>query len=220
MYYGVLMSSEAIIGAFSEEQVSRLTGLSRAQLSGWRRSGFVDPSYRSGAKPRAAYSFVYSFKDLLKLRVLNRLRNVHAVTVQELRKVALELENIGINDWSSKRLWVANRKVVFEEPESKKKREVSSKQFVAEIALEVVTSSAREDIKRMNERDNSKVGQVEKRRQVASSMEVFAGTRIPVDVVMQYLKVGKSNGEILTDYPDLTVEDIKLARSYLNEQAA
>lgn len=206
------MENDSIIGAFSEDQVSRLTGLSRGQLSGWRRNGFVDPAFRSGVKKRAAYSYVYSFKDLLKLRVLNQLRNVHAVTMHELRKVALELESIGLDDWVSKRLWVANRKVVFEEPESKKKREVSSKQFVAEIALEVVTSNARDDIRKMNERDESQIAHVEKRRQVVSSAEVFSGTRIPIRAIKEYIQAGHSNAEILIDYPDLTTADIDYVR--------
>lgn len=214
------MSETDIIGAFSEEQVSRLTGLSRGQLSGWRRSEFVKPSYRSGVKPRAAYSFVYSFKDLLKLRVLNQLRNVHGVSMHELRKVSVELEKIGIEDWASKRLWVSNRKVVFEEPESKKKREVSTKQFVAEIALEVITSSARNDIDRLNERDDTKIANVEKRRQVSSSSEVFAGTRIPVSVVVEYLEAGVADSDILLDYPDLTQKDIDFVRSETLIEAA
>lgn len=212
------MGDNIVIGAFSEEQVSRLTGLSRAQLSSWRRSGFIRPSIVTGDNPRVPYSFVYNFKDLLKLRVINQLRNIHNVPLSELRKVEAELDSIGMEDWTSKRLWVSNRLVVFEEPKSKKKREISSRQFVAEIALEVVTSDAREDIRKMNNR-NDKVGQIEKRRQVVSSSEVFAGTRIPVSVVIGYLKAGKSNSQILSDYPDLEKGDIDRVISLIKEAA-
>ena len=57
------MSESNIMGAFGDEQVSRLTNLSRGQLSNWRRSGFVKPSIKIKDNPRSPYSFAYSFKD-------------------------------------------------------------------------------------------------------------------------------------------------------------
>ncbi|WP_373002895.1 DUF433 domain-containing protein [Hyphomonas sp.] len=215
------MSSENIIGAFSEDQVSILTGLSRNQLASWRRGGFVRPAFQNGDNPRQPFTYVYSFKDLLKLRVINQLRNVHGVMLSELKKVEAELERrIGPDAWSKTKLWVHNRKVVFIEPESSKRREVSSKQFVAEIALAVVTTDVRADIRLLNEREAHELGRAEKRRQVVSSSQVFAGTRIPVSVVISYLNVGKTVKEIIHDYPDLTEKDIQLARSILRKQAA
>jgi uncharacterized protein (DUF433 family) len=213
------MSDGSIIGAFSEEQVARLTGLSRAQLRRWNRSGFIRPAFQAG-DGRKPFSYIYSFKDLLKLRVLNQLRNVHGVSMPELKKVERELAHMGDDRWTSQRLWVHNRKVVFEEPESAQKREVSSRQFVAEIALEVVTTDARNDIARLNRRTADQAGRIEKRRSVHASEPVFAGTRIPVGSVASYLDAGHSARSILDQFPELTAEDIKAARQRIKAEAA
>jgi len=200
----------AILGAFSEEQVSNLTGLSRAQLRAWNRRGFIRPEFKLAGETTRPYTFIYSFKDLLKLRVLNQLRNVHGVPMNELERVERVLEDMGDEKWTSQRLWVANRKVVFEEPESLRKREIAAKQFVAEIALEVVTTDARRDIARLNERKD-RAGSIIKKRYLHSSDYVFEGTRIPVSAVLGYIDAGYPAGEIVRRLPDLTEKDIKAA---------
>ena len=211
---------DSIVGAFSEEQVSRLTGLSRAQLRRWNNSGFIRPEYSADDNPRKPFSRIYSFKDLLKLRVLNQLRNVYRVSMPELRAVEKVLAHMGDEKWASRKLWVHNRRIVFEEPESSKKREVASKQFVAEIALEVVTSDARRDILKLNRRDGDRVGKIEKRRQVHSSEPVFSGTRIPVSAVLGFLNAGYSDQKILDEFPDLESDDLRAARAHADSKAA
>ena len=214
------MDAASILGAFSEEQVLKLTGLRRGQLSSWRRSGFVEPEFKNGDNPYVPFTFVYSFRNLLTLRVLNQLRNVHGVSLRELKKTGAELRKFGIDDWASRKLWVFNGKVVFEEPESEKKREISSRQFIAAIPLDMITADAREDIKKLNQRDASQIGKTEKRRQVVSSAEVFSGTRIPLRVVIDYLRAGKSDREIMLDYPDLREKDIAFAHGVMTDKAA
>lgn len=215
------MVDTSIIGAFSEDQVTRLTGLSRGQLSSWRRSGFLRPSLQVGEDPRRPYTFLYSFKDLLKLRVINQLRNVHGVQLAELRRVEAVLEKtIGVDAWIKTKLWVQNRKVVFHEPDTLKKREVYSGQYVAEIALEVVTSDARQAIHALNSRTAEQAGKISKRRHYHSAQEVFAGTRIPVATIKEYIRRGYSVSQILREFPDLSAEDISTARSLMNDEAA
>lgn len=206
------MSDDTLIGAFGEEQICRLTSLSKYQLRGWRRNGFVSPSITIKENSRSPYSFAYSFKDLLGLRVLDKLRNEHGVSLQELKKVKLELDTLGMDDWTSKRLWVHNKRVVFEEPESSKKREITSKQFVTEIPLEVVTSNARKAIRKMNKRNDKELGVVSKARQLKSSQQVFSGTRIPLKAVISYIKAGYDNKYIISEFPSLSDKDIDLAR--------
>jgi uncharacterized protein (DUF433 family) len=201
-----------IIGAFSEDQVAQLTDLSRAQLRAWNKRGFIKPEFKYGDNPRAAFTYIYSFKDLLKLRVLNQLRNVYQVPMKELVRVERELAHMGDDKWTRQRLWVHNRKVVFEEPESLRKREISSRQFVAEIPLEVVTSDARDDIRRLNRRDADEIGRIVKKRYLHSSELVFAGTRIPVSAVHGYLEAGFTDHDIIRRLPDLAPGDIEAAR--------
>ena len=201
-----------ILGAFSEEQVSKLTGLSRSQLRAWNRKCFIRPEFKVAGSGTRPYTYIYSFKDLLKLRVLNQLRNIHNVPMRELERVERALEKLGDDKWTSQRLWVANRKVVFEEPESQRKREIASKQFVAEIALEVVTSDARKDIAKLNRRSSAERGQVVKKRYLHSSDPVFKGTRIPVAAVLGYLDAGYGPREIVRRLPDLTLADVRTAQ--------
>jgi len=200
------------IGAFSEEQVSRLTGLSRGQLRSWNRRGFIRPEFKVGDNPRRPFTYIYSFRDLLKLRVLNQLRNVHSVPMKELERVERVLADMGEDRWTSQRLWVSNRCVVFEEPESHRKREIASRQFVAEIVLEVVVTDARKDIARLNRRGATEIGRVSKKRYLHSSDLVFEGTRIPVAAVIGYLDAGFTDRQIIKRLPDLRPLDIEAAR--------
>lgn len=213
------MTNTSIIGAFSEDQVSRLTGLSRGQLRGWNRKGFIRPEFQVGDDPRKPFSYIYSFKDLLKLRVLNQLRNVHGVRMTELERVERGLFHMGDDKWTSQKLWVGNQKVVFEEPESRRKREVASRQFVAEIALEVVTSDARKDIERLNRRNAAQVGEIIRKKHVHSSEPIFSGTRIPVSAILGYIAAGHADGDILDRYPSLEPGDLDAARNW-NKEAA
>lgn len=209
-----MTAAGSIIGAFSEEQVSRLTGLSKAQLRAWNRRGLIRPEFKAGDDPRKPYTYIYSFRDLLKLRVLNQLRNVYRVPPAELQRVERALAHMGDDKWTKQRLWVLNRKVVFEEPESSRRREISSRQFIAEIPLEVVTADAREDIRRLNRRDAGEVGKPIKQRGLHASEYVFAGTRIPVAAVQGYLEAGFEPEEIIKRLPDLELADIEAARHF------
>ncbi|MCR8722734.1 DUF433 domain-containing protein [Frigidibacter sp. ROC022] len=205
------------VSAFSEDQVSRLTGLTVGQLRSWNRTGFIQPEYLN--KGARTFSRIYSFRDLLRLRILNQLRNVYRVPMHELRRVSKELEHLGDEKWTSQRLWVLNRRVVFEEPESSRKREIASKQYIAEIPLSVVTSDARSDISKMNQRDDV-AGEIVKKRQLHSSEEVFSGTRIPVTAIEGYIEAGFDDSEILRRFPTLLSEDIDAARARHDHKGA
>ncbi len=64
-----------IIQAFSEEHVERLTGLTKRQLRHWDRTGFFVPAFAVEDR-RETLSRVYSFKDLVALRVLSVLHSL------------------------------------------------------------------------------------------------------------------------------------------------
>ena len=215
----VMTAQNNIIGAFSEEQVARLTGLSRGQLRTWNRRGFIRPEFKSGDDGSRPFTYIYSFKDLLKLRVLNQLRNVFNVPMKELERVERELAHMGDDKWTSQKLWVFNRRVVFEEPESSRRREIASRQFVAEIPLEVITADARQDIQRLNRREGDAVGRIERRKHVHASEPVFAGTRIPVRAVADFIESGYSDPAILDQFPDLEIGDIEATRDWLKDAA-
>ena len=70
--------------AFSADQVSRLTGLSTWQLRHWATTDFFLPEYRD--ETRRYFERVYSFRDVVGLRALAKLRKEHRVSLQELRR--------------------------------------------------------------------------------------------------------------------------------------
>jgi hypothetical protein len=68
------MASRNLIETFTEDRASRLTGVSVRQLRYWDRDGFFSPNlgYEDRSVP---YSRLYSFRDIVSLKVLNTLRN-------------------------------------------------------------------------------------------------------------------------------------------------
>lgn len=212
------MSSADLIGAFGEDDVMRLTGVSVGQLKAWDRAGFLVPSFRSG-DAHQPYSRIYSFRDIVALRVLNSLRNEHRVSLQHLRKVSRKLAGLGNDRWTSTTLYVLGRKVVFDDPTTLERREVVSGQRVLAIPLKVAASDMRQAIQDLNRRSDEVLGHVVTGRFVQSNQPVFEGTRIPVSAIMSYLDRGYEVAAILEDYPQLRPEDIEAARRQINAAA-
>jgi uncharacterized protein (DUF433 family) len=57
-------------------------------------------------------------------------------------------------------------------------------------------------------------GRIERRRGTHGSKPVFAGTRLPVQTVLDWLKQGFEPARVLEEYPDLVPADILAARKY------
>jgi len=70
---------------FTTGQVCRLTGTSARQLDHWAWEGFLQPSGHAGVKRR------YSFDDLVRIRVVMRLKD-QGVTLQMIRKAVVKLQ--------------------------------------------------------------------------------------------------------------------------------
>ena len=202
-----------VTSAFTEAQAEKLTGVTVHQLRNWDRSGFFMPSFASGDR-RVAYSRLYSFRDLVALKVLNTLRNDSKIPMQHLRLVKKKLADLTESVWTSTTLYVLNRKVVFINPETKSMEEVVSRQGVLSIPLEVVTGNMSEAIKRMRERGSDKIGKVEKKKGFQSNRETIAGTRIFVNSIKEFYDDGYSPAQIQQEFPSLTLKDIEAAIEY------
>ena len=199
-----------IVSAFSEDQVQRLTGISKRQLRYWDRTGFFTPSLAEKNR-RIAFSRIYSFTDVASLRVLNVLRNQYGVSLQHLRRAAKDLPQMSEEKWGSMELFVLNRRVVFVEPETTQYREIVSKQYVIGIPLRVIVSDTRRDIETMRERSKGTSGAVARSRNVCHNAWVIAGTRIRVDSIKEFSKEGYTVQQIQEEYPALTEADIEAA---------
>jgi DNA-binding transcriptional MerR regulator len=208
----------AIIQAFSEDHVARLTGLTVNQLRHWDRTGFFTPSFADPNR-KAAFSRIYSFLDIASLRVLSILRS-KGVSLQHLRKVSDKLSHLGESRWTKTTLYVMKKNVVFLEPETQKPREILSGQYTFEIRLMDVSADVQKAIEALHRRDDSKVGKIERNRWVAHNAYVIAGTRIPVSAIKNFHDAGYSDRQILREYPDISQADIKAALAHKEKEEA
>lgn len=214
-----MIDRDAVVGAFSDEAAARLSGLSIGQLRMWDRSGFVRPSYADENR-RLPYSRVYSFRDIVSLRVLGKLRNELKVPLQQLRKVSDKLASMGDAKWTSTVLYVLGKRVVFTNPRTNQREEVVSGQRVFDIPLRVAISDTREAIASLNDSSKRKLGLIDRDKFILQGEPVFAGTRISVATVQRYLSAGYKPAAIIAEFPGLTDADIEAARSYGNGNRA
>jgi uncharacterized protein (DUF433 family) len=199
-----------IISAFTEEQVARLTGVSKRQLGLWDRDGFFVPALAYADRTQS-FSRLYSFRDLVSLKVLNQLRNETKVPLSHLREVKEKLAHLGDDLWAKTTLFILGKRVVFENPETGAKEDVVSGQGVLQIPLRVVTGDMHERVKKLNERDATQIGHFDRKRNVAYNQVVVAGTRIPVRGIRAFADAGYTVEQIRNEYPTLTEEDIRAA---------
>jgi DNA-binding transcriptional MerR regulator len=80
---------------YRTSDVVRITGINRKTLHHWARTNFVVPSVQK-AKGTGSRR-LYSFSDLIALRVVKQLRHA-GVSVQALRKVAAYLRKRGFEE--------------------------------------------------------------------------------------------------------------------------
>jgi uncharacterized protein (DUF433 family)/DNA-binding transcriptional MerR regulator len=202
-----------VISAFTEEDVERLTGVTKRQLRYWDSDGFFVPSlgYEDRSRP---YSRLYTFRDIVCLKVLNALRNEIKVTLPHLREVKDKLLHLGEDLWAKTTLYVLNKQVTFTNPQTGKLEEVVSGQGVLQIPLEVVAGSVHEAIKVLRQRDASSIGKVARKRGIAYNQPVIAGTRIPVRSVKAFFAAGYTVEQIRKEYPTLTEADVLAAIQY------
>lgn len=216
---------QVVVAAFSEEQTERLTGITSSQLRYWTRTDFYRPAY---AEDRAiAFSRIYSFRDIVALRVLNVLRNQFGISLQHLREVSAKLRSRLSqldNDpecWIETKLYPLNGRVVWYEPGSELPQEIASGQYVASVALSDVVQATKDAVRNLREgRAQDTLGSIERSRYVMHNAPVIAGTRIPVAAIQRFAAAGYSTEQIIAEYPDLTEQDVLAALKYRKSSSA
>jgi DNA-binding transcriptional MerR regulator len=208
-----------VVAAFSEENVERITGLSKGRLRYWARTGFFKPSFTE-EDTRFPLSRFYSFKDVVALRTLEMLRIQNKVTLQHLRLVAEELSYLKDDLWTATALFVENGKVSFVNPKSGTPQEIVSGQYLLGIPLKKVIEDTKADIINFTARANADVGRVSRSRGINRNAWVVSGTRIPVAAIRRLHEDGYGPKEIIGEYPDLTEEDIVAALKHKDSKAA
>ncbi|MEC9346865.1 MAG: DUF433 domain-containing protein [Pseudomonadota bacterium] len=204
------MSRVNVIAAFTEDDAERLTGISRRRLRYWDDTAFFSPSLADENR-RLTHSRIYTFRDLVCLRVLRQLRDDGGVPLQHLRDVKSRLAHMGDDVWAATELYVLKRRVHFRNPESKKLEDILNGQGVLAIPLKVVSEDMTQKVRSLWTRPKNATGKIERQRGVAGRAAVFAGTRIPVSAVQAFADEGYNVEQIRAEYPSLSEEDIKAA---------
>jgi uncharacterized protein (DUF433 family) len=207
-------SPRNVIAAFTEAEVKRLTGISQRQLRYWASEGFYIPGLKVEDKGLPTMR-LYSFRDLVCLKVISALRNDAKIPLQELKRTKERLAHIGDDLWAKTTLYIFGKRVVFDNPETGEKED-SRGQGVLQIPLQVVSGQMEGAIRTMRQRQGDAIGKIEQKRGVAQNQPVIAGTRIPVRSIQTFSKAGYSIDEIQKQYPSIDREDITAALEYRN----
>lgn len=200
--------------AFSPQHVSRVTGLTLRQLSYWDRTGFFSPKDLDGV-PGRPFSRIYSFRDVVNLRVIALLRNRHHVPLQDLRSVGTRLNECRDVSWATLTLYVSGRKVFFDDPRTGFPMAAQPPgQTVFPIAMEKVADEMRTASTGLLERTPDQIGKVLQNRYVAHNSPVLSGTRVPTTAVWNLHQAGYTPEAIILEYPRLTTYDVRAAIDY------
>ena len=204
--------SAAVHQVFSDDHVSRLTGLTKWQVRSWDRLGFFTPrfAYEDRFVP---YSRIYSFKDVVGLRTIAVLMQEYRVSFQELKRVARELVKRGYKHWAELRLYVVKRQVHFRRPGSKDVEGVWDGQLAMLPIIDVI-ADVKKRVEELHERSPEQRGHIEQHKHVVRNAPVIAGTRIPTAAIRRFHEAGYSAAQILKQYPTLTPEDVQGALKF------
>lgn len=199
--------------AFTADQLSRLAGISVGRLRYWEKTKAFIPE-RLERIVSGPYSRIYTFQDLVSLRVIAHLRVNHGIELQQLRNVSNYINDYADQPWSSLAVRVFGSHLEFRDPQSLKW--ISANPFGQSslaIEFEEVSAEAETDARRAMRRAPEQVGSIVRHRNVMSNEYVFDGTRIPVSTVYRLLDASYSHTDILRCYPTLSEADIEAAKN-------
>lgn len=199
--------------AFPDTRARQLARVSMRRLRYWEETGLVGPSITRQLSPRNTVR-LYSFRDLLSLLVVAELRSERDMSLQHIRRVVEHLRSRGY-EAPLRELTFATlgQEIYFQHADGSWEGDLRPDQRVLEKVLHLDPLRAR--ITRAAERQASEAGQVIKKRGVHASAPVFAGTRIRVSTVQEYLRRGYDTNAILEAFPDLKAADVAEAARLL-----
>jgi uncharacterized protein (DUF433 family) len=112
--------------------------------------------------------------------------------------------------WTKTTLYVLNKRVIFENPETGKKEDIVNGQKILEIPLKIVSSDMKKAVLSIRKRQTNTIGRIDI-HQIGRRNPVIAGTRIPVQTIKEFHEAGYTSDEIIAQYPTLTKCDIEVA---------
>lgn len=218
MHRGSTLANEddedEMIEAFGQELVSRVTKLSRRQLEYWDQTGVVRPSiahHDERGLPR-----LYSFGDLIRLKVAAELRRRHS-RPSDIKKLVQELEERGYDEPLLALQFVGDPeggRAFWVDPRTRQPMSARSVDQTAEV-FELNLKDLRSDLEgTIWELTRRSVGEIARVRSVQGSQPVIAGTRVPVAKLYELRQAGWNDDRILYAFPNLQLADLDAAFRY------
>lgn len=192
--------------AFPDIRAARLARVSVRRLRYWEESGLVVPSIKRNFSPRNTVR-LYSYQDLLALLVVATLRTERGMSLQHIRRVVAHLRSRGYQaPLRELRFATLGGEVYFQHPDGSWEGDLRPDQII--LVKTILLEPLRLRIDAAAQRTTDDIGRVTKRRGVHASAPIFAGTRIRVSTVQDYLRQGYGTQDILGAFPDLKPADI------------
>ncbi len=190
--------------AFTSREAQRLTGLSTRRLQYWDETDFVRPSV--AARQGRGSPRLYSFRDIVQLRVAALLRD--RLSLQALRRLKASLD-VDAPFATVRFAILPGNQVVYLRPTGAPESVKRPGQIVMvlDVPLEEVRVDLEQRIRSLRARHGA--GSVARRRGVAGGQPTFAGTRIPLSTVNRLITAGWSQERILREFPDLRDADLQ-----------
>lgn len=206
----------SILMAFTTQQVADLASITRSRLRYWEQTDVFEPTYIEH-RESGPYRRIYSFRDLVSLRTIARLRKEFRVPLDELRRVSAYIGESSESPWSDLAIRIYANHLAFGDPRT---GEWMSSQAVGQLLLEIeldeIRNESEREARRLLLRDPETYAQVTRNRNVMSNEWVLAGTRIPVQAVVSLHNAGYSPEAIIAEYPSLVPADIDAALMHEN----
>jgi uncharacterized protein (DUF433 family) len=196
--------------ALPAEAAAELAHVSVRRLRYWDQTELVIPSIKRSFGPRSNVR-LYAFNDLVNLLVVSALLD-SGFSLRHVRRVASYLRRKHGYEAPLRelRFAIAGNEIFFQHPDGTWEGDRSPDQLVLHYVLPLQEIRAR--IRGAVERKSDDSGRVVRRRKVMGRKPVFAGTRIPVSAVVEYLERGYTAKQIMEEFPILTEADIAKAK--------
>ena len=199
---------DELIGV-SFSTAARVIEIEERRLRAWNDRGLVSPSLVTQLGSRQIWTF--SLEDLVQGRVVKELED-REISVRHIRRVVEGVRSSAHPLPLASLVWgAAGHEAFVGYPDGSwvGDRRPSQNVFIETLDLDTIRGDSRRSAQ---ERQPKHVGAAESRRGKLGSKNVFAGTRIPVATVVEYIERGANDQRILQGFPDLRSEDIDYAR--------
>ncbi len=191
------------------ETAARLAAVSVQRVRYWDQTRLIVPSIRR--QHGRIVLRLYGFQDLVELLAVAAMLRSPGISLQHVRKVVAYLHKRGYEaPLREVRYAVAGGEVFFRDEDGNWAGGRAPDQIVEHRVLPL--EEIRDRIRQAPKRPANAAGRTVRRRRVAGFQPVFEGTRIPVRAIVEYLERGYSTGKILESFPELTPEDVEVAR--------